>query len=62
MKISEAMGTPEFDENGDILIPVADEAFICTRCGTEKQDKTSTYKFCREGVLCDPCFDKVRSR
>ena len=55
MSFMDYMGAPEFDENGDVVMSISEKAFICTRCGSVKEDQTSTYAFCGDEVLCEKC-------
>ena len=51
-------GTPEF-RDGEVLIPIAEEAFICQTCGKEHPDRTSTWYMYAGGVYCDDCIEKA---
>lgn len=55
MEISDVMGKPEVHED-HISVKISDAAFICTKCGVEKEDKTSTFCFLKGEVLCDDCL------
>lgn len=38
---------------------ISEEAFICTRCGKRHPDKTSTWTFLKEEILCDDCIEAL---